>query len=60
MKNLFVLLFLAIFLKACSYNKQVIVRKQKSDTIQLKNQMIINGSFIMPDKSEDDLNRFSN
>ncbi|MFT7251771.1 MAG: hypothetical protein ACI9FW_001515 [Flavobacterium sp.] len=59
MKNLFVLLILAMFLKWCSYNKQEIVRKQKSDTIQLKNQMIIYGSF-MPDKSEDDLNRFSN
>jgi PBP1b-binding outer membrane lipoprotein LpoB len=57
MKNLFVLLILAMFLKWCSYNKQEIVRKQKSDTVQLKNQMIINGSF-MPDKSEDDLNRF--
>jgi hypothetical protein len=57
MTNLFVLLILAMFLKWCSYNKQEIVRKQKSDTVQLKNQMIINGSF-MPDKSEDDLNRF--
>jgi PBP1b-binding outer membrane lipoprotein LpoB len=57
MKSLFVLLILAMFLKWCSYNKQEIVRKQKSDTVQLKNQMIINGSF-MPDKSEDDLNRF--
>ncbi len=54
MKNIFILFFLVLFLKSCSYNKQVIASNQKLDTIQLKNQMISNGAFIMPDKSEDD------
>ncbi|WP_157496495.1 hypothetical protein [Flavobacterium gelidilacus] len=54
MKYIFILLFLVLFLKSCSYSKQVIVNNEKLDTIQLKNQMISNGAFIMPDKSEDE------
>ena len=51
---LFLVLFLVIILKSCSYNKQVIVSNEKLDTIQFKNQMISNGAYIMPDKSEDE------